>query len=314
MILVLTHSEDFYNIDIFFKYLNSKKIPFFRLNTDRINHLQHITCTAENFIITDEEGSKVSSDQISAVWHRKTWSVQIPEELDDHFSEIFSAEYGHLRHNMYTVLAKLPWINDLEAEYFIQRNKMYQLKIARKAGLDVPDTIFTNDASAVHQFLGKHNTGDAVAKLHGPTVQSMSGANLVETVKFSKSNDQDFESFAFCPMIIQPYIEKQYELRVAFIDGSCFTGKIRNSDKADWRTMKGNLWEPYELPVEIEKKLSVMMQQFNLIFGAIDLIKGVDGNYWFLEVNPQGEWGMLQKELGYPIAQAIADCLIKRMN
>ncbi len=57
-----------------------------------------------------------------------------------------------------------------------------------------------------------------------------------------------------------------------------------------------------------------MMQEMGLYLGAIDMIKGKDGKYYFLEVNPQGEWGMLQKELSFPIAEKIADNLIKRIN
>jgi glutathione synthase/RimK-type ligase-like ATP-grasp enzyme len=57
-----------------------------------------------------------------------------------------------------------------------------------------------------------------------------------------------------------------------------------------------------------------MMKEMGLYIGAIDMIKGKDGQYYFLEVNPQGEWGMLQKELGFPIAERIADNLIKRIN
>ncbi|NEO45670.1 MAG: MvdC family ATP-grasp ribosomal peptide maturase, partial [Moorea sp. SIO4A3] len=35
-----------------------------------------------------------------------------------------------------------------------------------------------------------------------------------------------------------------------------------------------------------------------------------DGEYVFLEVNPTGEWGMLERDLGYPISDAIADALL----
>ncbi|MGL5808286.1 MAG: MvdC family ATP-grasp ribosomal peptide maturase, partial [Xenococcaceae cyanobacterium] len=34
----------------------------------------------------------------------------------------------------------------------------------------------------------------------------------------------------------------------------------------------------------------------------------------FLELNPTGEWGMLEKDLEYPIASAIADALIAKMK
>jgi hypothetical protein len=36
-------------------------------------------------------------------------------------------------------------------------------------------------------------------------------------------------------MIFQPYIDKEYELRIIYIDGEFFTGMINNSENADWR-------------------------------------------------------------------------------
>jgi glutathione synthase/RimK-type ligase-like ATP-grasp enzyme len=44
------------------------------------------------------------------------------------------------------------------------------------------------------------------------------------------------------------------------------------------------------------------------------MIRRPDGEYVFLEVNPQGEWGMLQKYLGYPIAQTIAEKLVNKIQ
>jgi hypothetical protein len=41
------------------------------------------------------------------------------------------------------------------------------------------------------------------------------------------------------------------------------------------------------------------------------MIRGTDDKYYFLEVNPVGEWGMLEKFLHLPISEAIAQHLIK---
>jgi glutathione synthase/RimK-type ligase-like ATP-grasp enzyme len=51
------------------------------------------------------------------------------------------------------------------------------------------------------------------------------------------------------------------------------------------------------------------MQALGLSFGAVDFIRTPEGEHVFLEVNPSGEWGMLQRDLGLPIAEAIADIL-----
>jgi glutathione synthase/RimK-type ligase-like ATP-grasp enzyme len=52
------------------------------------------------------------------------------------------------------------------------------------------------------------------------------------------------------------------------------------------------------------------MRRLGLAYGAIDLIETPEGGHVFLEVNPGGEWGMLEHDLGLPISEAIADALL----
>jgi len=54
-----------------------------------------------------------------------------------------------------------------------------------------------------------------------------------------------------------------------------------------------------------------LAQDGRVLRGTIDcLIRRPDGAHVFLEVNPTGEWGMLERDLGLPIADAIAEELI----
>lgn len=315
MILCITHSQDFYNIDIFFEYLKAKNISYFRLNSDRLNHLQKISINESFFELTDEFGSIINSKQIKAVWHRKSWRISVPEELDEGYRKIFLKEYSSLRYNLFTVLEDVPWINPLENENKIDGNKIFQLKIAKKNNLIIPETIFSNDSEKITNFFHEKCNGKMVAKLHGVISKSMGGENFLSTNIIDEDSLENIADIEYCPMIFQPYVEKEYELRIAYLDGEFFTGKINNSENADWRTAQGNyFWSEYELPENIKTNLTSMMKEMGLYIGAIDMIKSKDGNYYFLEVNPQGEWGMLQKELNFPIAERIADNLIKRMK
>lgn len=315
MILCITHSQDFYNIDIFFEYLKAKNIPYFRLNSDRMNHLQKINMNEDSFELTDEFGNTVNSKDIKAVWHRKAWGITVPEELDESYTRIFLKEYSSLRYNLFTILQDIPWINPLENENKIDGNKMFQLKTAQKNNLTIPKTIFSNDAQKITAFFHENCNGKMIAKLHGAISKSMGGENMLSTNSIDENSLEDISDIEYCPMIFQPYIDKEYELRIVYLDGDFFTGKINNSENVDWRVAQGDyFWSEYHLPENIKANLSSMMKEMGLYIGAIDMIKGEDGNYYFLEVNPQGEWGMLQKELNFPIAERIADNLIKRMK
>lgn len=315
MILCITHSQDFYTIDRFFQYLSSKNIPYFRLNSDQLNHLQKISISEDSFQITGEDGKSVSSNDITGVWNRKIWRISVPEELDQEYEKIFLNEYAHLRYNLFTQLQHLPWINPYENEKKVDGNKMFQLKAAKRNHLTIPPTVFTNDEEKVKAFFEEHCSGKAIAKLHGVTRKTMSGENLISTMVIEQETLENLSGMIYCPMIFQPYIDKEYELRIMYVDGEFYTGKINNSENADWRVShKDYFWTAYELPADIRTNLTSMMKEMGLYTGAIDMIRGKDGKYYFLEVNPQGEWGMLQKELGFPIAERIADNLIKRIN
>lgn len=315
MILCITHSKDFYNIDIFFEYLDSKNIPWFRLNSDRMNHFQKISVTENSFELTDEFGNTLRSEDVKGVWHRKAWGISIPEELDEDYKKTFLTGYSNLRNNLITVLENIPWINPYENERKIDAGKMLQLKLAEENNLTIPKTIFSNDEEKITTFFHKFCNGKAVAKLHSLTAKSMGGENLISTMIIEEDTLENLSDIAYCPMIFQPYVDKEYELRIVCIAGDFFTGKINNSENVDWRLAQGDyFWSAYELPQHVKTGLASMMEQMGLYIGAIDMIKGKDGKYYFLEVNPQGEWGMLQKELGFPIAEKIADNLIKRIN
>jgi len=314
MILCITHSQDFYNVDIFFDYLKSKNIPFFRLNSDRLNHQMKLNFRNEEFTIEDEVGNYISSKQLKAVWHRKSWNITVPEDLDQNYHSIFLSEYQSLRTNIYSALEHLPWVNPWQQEIKIDSSKMLQLHLAKESGLHIPQTLFSNDESAVKEFFAEFCNGKMVSKLHGPISQSMDGQEMVSTLLLEESDLEQLSDLTACPMIFQPYIDKEYELRIVYLNGEFFTGKINNNTHTDWRIAHADFfWEQYALPDQIKNNLDLMMKRMGLIFGAIDMIKSTDGNYYFLEVNPQGEWGMLQKELDFPVAERIADYLINRI-
>jgi glutathione synthase/RimK-type ligase-like ATP-grasp enzyme len=90
--------------------------------------------------------------------------------------------------------------------------------------------------------------------------------------------------------------------------------KIRSAEgtmpNLDWRTQKDGLsFEPCSLPSDLGQKCISLVESLGLLFGAIDLVER-DGEFFFLEINPNGEWGWLQKPTGMPIAETMCDLLV----
>lgn len=61
----------------------------------------------------------------------------------------------------------------------------------------------------------------------------------------------------------------------------------------------------YDLPVEIEQKCIQLTKMLSISFGAIDLVRDKNGDYIFLEINPNGQWAWVEMETGLKISDEI---------
>ena len=321
MILCISHSGDFYTIDIVINTLKKLGEEVIRLNSDTFSDQLsfHYSASSEGVeVILTTEGKTFSAKDIEAVWYRKLWKINVPEELDGSYSGIFQQEYSIMRNLFFESIPNIFWMNPIALDHRISQNKLEQLRIASSCGIDIPESIFTNNANKVKTFFYEKCQGNMIAKLHGSLSRSMKGdAPFFPTTLITEENLIHLDSLCYCPMIFQRMIPKQYELRIVYIDGIFFTGKINATEsekgKIDWRAANDlSAWEKYVLPIEICSSLTNMMQEMGLFFGAIDMIRQKDGQYIFLEVNPQGEWGMLQRDLDYPIGETIAEKLVSK--
>jgi MvdC family ATP-grasp ribosomal peptide maturase len=322
MVLLLTHSEDFYTLDLVAESLRKKGLPSIRINLDsfpvglRISKLLHGDGRRISFRNSEAD---VDTSKVKAVWLRKYWSPRISPDIDPDYQDGCYRESKEVLDIFLHALSDLPFIDRLET-IRKSNNKFLQLEAAKAAGIRIPRTLITNDPQELQQFFDETGT-EVVAKLLTQLSTSMNGNSFfMYTSKITRNDLEDADLLSGCPMTFQEYIQKAYELRIIYVDGNFYTGKIDSSasklGQVDWRrsTPAEVSWETYELPAELKKQLTTLMQRMGLTYGAIDMIRSSDGEYVFLEVNPTGEWGMLQRDLGHPISDAIADALIKRIG
>jgi glutathione synthase/RimK-type ligase-like ATP-grasp enzyme len=67
--------------------------------------------------------------------------------------------------------------------------------------------------------------------------------------------------------------------------------------------------EQFDLPIQVKEKLLFFMKACKIHFGAIDMILTPAGEYYFLEVNPSGQYGWIESLTAMPISRAIAETL-----
>jgi glutathione synthase/RimK-type ligase-like ATP-grasp enzyme len=144
--------------------------------------------------------------------------------------------------------------------------------------------------------------------------------SFVYTNRVREEDLAQVEALRHSPMVFQELIPKAYELRVAYVAGAAFAGALdatgTSRGHTDWRRAAPDecRWQKAQLPTEVVTSLQALMSDLGLVFGAVDLICTPAGEHVFLEVNPGGEWGMLERDLGLPISEAIAEALVEEKN
>ncbi len=117
------------------------------------------------------------------------------------------------------------------------------------------------------------------------------------------------------PCCFQEYIPKAYEVRLTVIGQKLFPVAIysQGSDysKVDFRRydFENVAYEHVDLPEDTAKRISSLIQSYGLEYAAVDLIRTPDGEYVFLEVNPNGQYLWTEEQSGAPITEAFADLL-----
>ena len=314
-VLLLTHSGDFYTVDLVSQALARRGVRPIRFNTDLFPSSIKLVGRVGDERIFTETGEQVSAVEVCAVWARKLWPPRMAQDLDDRYRAMCVGESTAALEGFLDALHDARWVNDLQCQRAAE-NKQRQLRLAARAGLRAPRTLVTNDPVAARQFFAETD-GETVAKLLRPISVSMDAVDaFVYTNRVREEDLASAETLRHCPMVFQELIPKACELRVAWVAGQIFAGALDASGtsrgQTDWRRVAAEecRWQVAEVPAEIASGLHKLMSELGLVFGAVDLICTPTGEYVFLEVNPSGEWGMLERDLGLPISEAIAAALV----
>ena len=117
------------------------------------------------------------------------------------------------------------------------------------------------------------------------------------------------------PMILQEALCHKLDLRVTVVGENVWCASVTRGGEqiyGDWRLAKTEAdFRHAELPPEIAARCVSLVQRLGLEFGAIDLALS-ESKYYFLEINPTGEWAWLEETLGFRVADTLARLLARR--
>ena len=194
------------------------------------------------------------------------------------------------------------------------RWKLPQLQRARGLGFAVPATLVTTSAALARAFVANGPTvikavHDAYARvgavlLTGMTERVVSPAGLADLQGID----------GVCPVMLQREVAKHADYRVTVIGAEVFAVRMTAPEGApiDIRAVPPGdcTSELAKLPPPVEAACIRFVRDAGLRFGAIDLVQDRSGSFWFLECNPNGQWGWLEVATGAPMTSALVDLLL----
>jgi hypothetical protein len=190
-------------------------------------------------------------------------------------------------------------------------NKLTVLEAATEIGIDIPHTLLCNNKKQLSSLVSEF--GSMVCKSAGENLTLFFDNNKQALKQYVVEIDEKMLKDLpekFFPTLFQQQIDKQMDLRIFYLDGKFFPMAIF-SQCMDYREDYHNHRNvPIKLPDDLENKLHQLMQKLDLNTGSIDMVRcAKTKKYYFLEVNPNGQFGMVSKPCNYYLEKEIAEFL-----
>lgn len=309
--LIVTNHEDV-TTDYIVLELERRGIDFYRLNSECLPQaLLRITPDAEGgqFEIQFPNETIPLMSIGSAYFRRPGLPIALDEIECPSDRQYCESEWSGVLKFLYSVLDQR-WLNS-PAAIDAAENKPLQLCIASGLGFRVPETRITNDVASVQQLL---QAGPIVAKpLRTALVNFNDEERVIFTNSVTRADELEGQAVRAAPIIFQRQIEKELDIRVTVVGTKVFSvaihSQVGDETRIDWRKGSNVALDHtvLTLPPPLEELCIALLKRLGLRFGAIDLVKDVNGQYWFLEINPNGQWAWIENRTGLPIASAIVD-------
>lgn len=313
MILIHTRATDTTTIEII-RWVVIKKKHFLRLNT--IHELF-------NPAFIPELGLEISIDNKSETfssYYFNAGAIIIPEKfnsdlyVNNQFRQYLTSEVSAL---LCSLQENLPAYGFGRCTFRNQGfNKLTTLKAAQEFGFQIPETKIVNRKEAMVCCLknwGRMITKSIDTNIDIQTEQFVIHGQRTEEVKLTDIAELDDK---FMPTLIQKLIPKRYEIRTFWFRGKnksiAIFSQLDKSSAIDFRVGNVNSnvrMVPYKLPEKIVDQLNMLMNSLGLNYGSIDFIMGEDGNVYFLEINPYGQYGFVSAAGNFHIERDISDHL-----
>jgi len=300
LILIISNNNEITTTEVI-KWLLKLGKNFIRVHEDEIFDIK----IKEKRIYIESLRNSFFIDEITSVWYRRG-GLKFNRLL--YKNEAINLNMNEYQHWLEDYIMKV-----LESKKHINKqsnsdiNKLLVLEEAQKTGLDIPSYFLadTTDDVILNKTIIKTIGGN-------PRMENIlkDSSGMMYTTVIQENEDENFFITFF-----QEKIEKDYEIRSFYLNGKIWSMAIfsQNDDqtKVDFRKYndkKPNRKVPYCLPKSVEQKIHLLMQSLDLNSGSVDFIKS-GSKYYFLEVNPVGQFLGMSVLCNYLLEKEIAEYL-----
>lgn len=289
---------------------NVRILPFY---TDKLlGDIRTFVTYKAGTIMLRHEDWEISADDIGAAW---LWRAVVASDSKDPL--VRQNTEREMRKTLHGIWSAIPDDRWLTPPHRIRdtQNKLMQLRAAHTAGLKTIDTVIGNDWNTIRQL------GDIVAfKMPGVgLLETNTELRVLYTRTLTQKDMQSLKHHTPFPGMYQPYVEKRREWRITIVGEKSFAAAVYTvgAEKDDWRKHSplGKVHFVEEtFPESIILQCKTLLKQLGLRYGAFDFIETPSGEIYFVEVNSNGQFWWLEKKLGFPISETIAEMLITIAN
>ncbi|MGB6134138.1 MAG: hypothetical protein WBG54_20315 [Acidobacteriaceae bacterium] len=231
------------------------------------------------------------------VWIRRPEAPSLNPNVAEADRKFAQGEYRWFSDSLMRLLEMLPvrCINRYSASRMI-RNKAVQLVLAESCGMRIPRTLMSNAPGAVRDFLHQQAAA-SICKAFFPHVWRAEGDQSVavtETFEVSEDMLPADEVLTYAPAIYQEKVEKEFDVRMVLLGGAVYSYGLYNpKGSIDWRqdVTQGHVRvESLGTPEDIRRQVLAFAQKSGIVFGSFDFAVDREGQWWFFEVNEQGQF------------------------
>lgn len=318
MILIVTNRKDF-TADFVILGLREQNIEFLRFNTEdfpqKASFVYSYPDNANRLYFSDKN---LNLSNVNSIWYRRPVNPKFSADTPNNVQDFVSNESKEALLGLWRTMDCL-WVNHPDKNRLAE-NKIEQINRAYSYGFQIPPTLITNKPDLALDFIKNFNGEVIVKTLRQSFVSNSNGNSIIYTNIVNEKHLKNIELVKNCPVIFQRFIKKKSDIRVNIFGEDIYATELcsqqSNNEKirVDWRRARIDEIEhkPYNLSEDISDKIIRFTRSYGLEFGALDFVRSDNDELFFLELNPNGQWGWIEHLTKQPLRKALIKLLTQK--